>query len=77
MRPIRGVRLTALDVDPDFGDQDLGGSLFDAGDPHQQVALAGERGDSLLDLGREAVDGFVEEVDMGEDMPDPFAAKMT
>jgi hypothetical protein len=54
-----------------------GGSLFDAGDRHQRVALEGERGDPLLDLGGEAVDGFVEEVDMGEDLSDPFAAKMT
>jgi hypothetical protein len=61
---------------PPFRRSGPGGSPFDAGDRHQQVALEGEPGDPPLDLSREAVDGFVEEVDTG-DLPDPFAAKMT
>ena len=57
-------------VDADLGDQHLGGALLDAGDRHQQVTLAGERGDPLLDLGRQPVDRLVEEVDVREDLAD-------
>ena len=57
-------------VDADLGDQHLGGALLDAGDRHQQLTLAGERGDPLLDLVREPVDRLVEEVDVREDLPD-------
>ena len=37
-------------VDADLCDQHLGGALADAGDAHQQFALARERLDPLLDL---------------------------
>jgi hypothetical protein len=43
---------------------------LDAGDRHQQVTLASERGDPLLDLRRELVDPLVEEVDVRKDLPD-------
>ena len=57
-------------VDADLDDQHFGGALLDAWDGPQQVTLAGERGDPFLDLCGEAVDGFVEEVNVGEDLPD-------
>ena len=57
-------------VDADLGDQHLSGALLDAGDRHQQLTLAGERADPRLDLVREAVDRFVEEVNVREDLGD-------
>ena len=42
-------------VDAELGDQHLGGRAADAGDRLQQVTLAGERGDHLLDPLREVV----------------------
>ena len=57
-------------VDADLGDQHLCGALLDAGDRHQQVTLAGEGGDLLLDRPRQPVDRLVEEVDVREDLPD-------
>src|ERR1035437_138265 len=46
----------------------LGEPAVDAGDGAEQVTLGAERGDHLVDASREALDGFIEEVQVGEDL---------
>ncbi len=54
-----------------FGDEDLGGTTRDARDRAQQLDLPiAERAQLLLDRFREPVDRLVEEVDVGEYLPD-------
>jgi hypothetical protein len=53
-----------------LGDDHLGGAALHAGDRAQQLNRRRERGDLLLDRGREALDRLVQEVDVGEDLPD-------
>ena len=55
-------------IDAGLGDQDLGGTLLDARDRHQQITLARETADPLLDLGRELADRFVQKVDVRNDL---------
>jgi hypothetical protein len=58
-------------VSAGLGEDDLGGAALDARDRAQQLdLLAPERAELLLDRGREAVDRFVEEVHVREDLPD-------
>src|SRR5262249_20536355 len=58
-------------VGADLGDQALGAAALDAGDRAEQLNGGRERADLLLDRLREPVDLLVEEVDVGEDRPDP------
>jgi hypothetical protein len=48
----------------------LGGAFVDAGDRVQELELTGERARQLLDLLGQRGDGLVEEVDLGEHLPD-------
>ncbi len=58
-------------VGADLADDALGAAALDAGDRAQQLNRRQERADLLLDRVREPIDLLVEEVDMGEDHPDP------
>jgi hypothetical protein len=53
-----------------LGDDHLCGAALHAGDRARQLNRRGERGDLLLDRGRQTLDRFVQEVDVGEDLPD-------
>ena len=64
-------------VDADLGDLHFVGALSDARDRHEQVTLAAERGDPLLNLDGEPVDRCVEEVDVREGLPTISAATTT
>jgi len=57
----------AAHVGPALGQHALFGPLVDAGDRPQQPELLSERGDHLVDLGRQLLDRIVHEVDPGED----------
>jgi hypothetical protein len=57
-------------VDADLRDDDLGGALVNPGDRVEQVDLVRERGDHLIDAGREVLDGLVDVVDVGQDVAD-------
>ena len=58
-------------VGADLGDDAFGAAPLNAGDRAEQLNGRGERADLLLDRLREPVDLLVEEVDVGEDRPDP------
>ena len=58
-------------VGADLGDDHLGAAPLNPGDRAEQLNGRGERGDLLLDRVGEPVDLLVEEVDVGEDRPDP------
>ena len=60
----------AAHVRADLGEQHLGGAPVDAGDRVQQLELTGERAGQLLDPLRQGRDRLVEEVDLGEHLPD-------
>jgi len=56
-------------VRPTLSDQDLRGPPVDPGDGVKEDYLGGERGDHLLDLGRQPLDGLLQVVDVGQDLP--------
>jgi hypothetical protein len=58
-------------VDADLGDDHLGTAPLNAGDRAEQLNGLLERGDLLRDRLGEAGDLLVEEVDVGQDRPDP------
>jgi hypothetical protein len=60
-------------VRADLGQDALGTAALDAGDRAQQLNLAGERADLLLDHHRQAGDLLVEKIDVREDRSDPQA----
>jgi hypothetical protein len=57
-------------VGTDLGEDNLGVALVDARDRVEQRELSFERGDEPIDLDREPLDGFVEVVELGEDLSD-------
>src|SRR6266508_5089056 len=54
-------------VGADLGQDRLGGTPLDAGERAEQLNRFGERGELLLDAGREQLDLLVEEIEVGED----------
>ena len=63
-------------VDPDLGDNDLGGAPLNAGDrPHQLNGFL-ERGDLLSDRFGQPGDLFVQQIEVVEDRLDPHCVQM-
>jgi len=60
----------AAHVRADLGQQHLGRALIDTGDRVEQLDLTGERARELLDAFGECRDRLVQEVDLGEHLPD-------
>ena len=57
-------------LDPDLGDDDLGGALADPGDGVQPVTGRGERGDHLVDAAVQGGDGAFQMLQVVKGQPD-------